>query len=513
MIRAKLTKGEIVVPPKVVAQNRKLIDAMNQAGLLMREMGGPVMFRSGGSADNMNRLRRWLDEMDLNPREEAIILKRLGIDPVTRKEMGGPIYAQVGTEVEEEPTQWYQDDRLGQLGDSLIAIGQRDFKGAGAALDRPDKAKGSKVGTKTWMDPDSGLKYKEVTKGARTSYVGVHDNKTLTDSTVIGRLVLVGTEGSGQADVQAPEKMMSHNLARRFSNSLEEARDGLLNGGGNIINLLLSRSVTATEYAKIAVAAQAAQGSDEIFRVLNAVLGQAIIKSQPREDINAYYDFMHNVSQFEVIASQASGESRLTDEDAKRYLRAIINPEATPESILKQLGRAAYEVNYEDARRRAWNEYSAQAPGTQRTEYYFNKNIWDAESNQLEANRTQFIDNFIGSGWTDKSEDTLTLGEKADGSEVTNEDIQARHKIGGVEYLFYHVEGDTVPGDIKASIEGSPGTPFASEEDGHVYYYEAPFISESEDTGSLISGLTSTVTGLVAGDGTYFRSTEAYNAS
>ena len=90
-IRAKLSPREIVVPPHTYQQNKRLIEAMNTLGLKMRNMGGPMMFKTGGPAENLNRIRRWIDEMNLNDRERAILYKRLGIS-AKGKNMGGPMY-------------------------------------------------------------------------------------------------------------------------------------------------------------------------------------------------------------------------------------------------------------------------------------------------------------------------------------------------------------------------------------------------------------------------------------
>ena len=85
MIRAKLTRGERTLAPHVVSMFRDRIEQMNQGGLAMRK---------------------------------------------------GVEYHQDATEAvgEQAPTKWYQDDRLGQLGKSLVAIGQHDFAGASDAL-------------------------------------------------------------------------------------------------------------------------------------------------------------------------------------------------------------------------------------------------------------------------------------------------------------------------------------------------------------------------------------------
>ena len=125
-IKAKLTPNEIVIPPHVVANNREMIDAYNRIGLLARNLGGMAYMRDGGEAwDRQVFIRKLLEEVKPGSLDERILLDKLGIDPVTYKQVGGEV---------EEPTPFYKDDRLGQLGQSLVALGQRDFKGASAAL-------------------------------------------------------------------------------------------------------------------------------------------------------------------------------------------------------------------------------------------------------------------------------------------------------------------------------------------------------------------------------------------
>ena len=490
-IPAWLTPGEYVVNAEAMADpaNAAMVDAINEEGRQVQAMkrGGlaarPMMMFQGGDVNSELMQLRAIFEND-----------------------GGKVgYYQEGGEA---APSWYAQNRegLGRVGAALVNIGQRDFKGASSALAGPSaEAKDATVGTKTWMDQDTKLKYKEVTRAGRTQYIGVHDGKALTDTAAISRLVLVGTEGSGAAEPEAPEKLLQKGVSDRFMNALGDAKEELLKGGADIVDLINRRSVTATEYAKIAVAAKAAGGSDEIFSVLNTVLGKAIVQSQPRANIVAFHNFLHSVSQFEVIASQASGETRLTDEDAKRYLKAIVDPEATPESILTQLGRAYFDVMKESERTALWQEWAATAPGTQRTEYYFNQNVWNQKAAELDGRRQEIIADFVGDGWTPSGDDTLALGKPGErGGEVV-----ARHTIGGKEFTFVNV--DDVPEDVKADIQGKPGVPFLGD-DGFVYYFEAPIVSKAEgESDGFLGSLVSGAQNLVAGEGTYFKSQETYD--
>ena len=126
-IKAKLTRGEKVLPPHVTAANRERLEAMNRIGLLARNLGGMAYLKDGGVAgwDRQVFIRKLLEEVKPGSLDERILLDKLGVDPVTYKQEGGDVKA---------PTPFYKDDRLGQLGQSLVAIGQRDWEGASAAL-------------------------------------------------------------------------------------------------------------------------------------------------------------------------------------------------------------------------------------------------------------------------------------------------------------------------------------------------------------------------------------------
>lgn len=44
----KLTRGEIVLPPRVAQQYRQKLEAMNRMGLQARNMGGVIQYRQAG---------------------------------------------------------------------------------------------------------------------------------------------------------------------------------------------------------------------------------------------------------------------------------------------------------------------------------------------------------------------------------------------------------------------------------------------------------------------------------
>ena len=122
MIKVKLTPREMVFSPETVARHREDLEAMNRIGLMARE--DQMAYRNSGglSWDRQLFLRRLLETLDPNSRDAAIVRRKLGVDA---KNEGGEV---------EAPVPFHQDPRLGQLGQSLVAIGQRDFKGASEAL-------------------------------------------------------------------------------------------------------------------------------------------------------------------------------------------------------------------------------------------------------------------------------------------------------------------------------------------------------------------------------------------
>ena len=88
----KLTRNEIVVPPQVYQQYAERLEAMNREGMLARNMGGVAAYRAnGGTVETPANTNRFLGQ-DV-PRGS-----------------------------------------IGRLGQSLVAIGQHDFKGASDAL-------------------------------------------------------------------------------------------------------------------------------------------------------------------------------------------------------------------------------------------------------------------------------------------------------------------------------------------------------------------------------------------
>ena len=107
-IPVKLAPGEIVLPPRVAAQHRERLEQMNREGLLARNMGGVVNYRKHGGM-----VRGYQEGGEVAPLPGAV-------PPNTQKFLGADV--PVGA--------------VGNLGASLVAIGQHDFKGASEALAR-----------------------------------------------------------------------------------------------------------------------------------------------------------------------------------------------------------------------------------------------------------------------------------------------------------------------------------------------------------------------------------------
>ncbi len=117
--KVKLARGEKVLPPNIAAnpRNRVILEAMNAEGLRAREAGGVAAYKAnGGHVGYMNRGGQ------IGPayRVDGGVTPLPGAKEPTKRSFG----------------QWAEDNRtgLGKVGQSLIAIGQRDFKGAGAAF-------------------------------------------------------------------------------------------------------------------------------------------------------------------------------------------------------------------------------------------------------------------------------------------------------------------------------------------------------------------------------------------
>lgn len=100
-VKAKLSKGEIVLNPATTQQYRKRLEEMNKEGMIARNMGGVAAYRANGGAVSYNAD---------------------GGEPVVKPTFMEQVKANPGA--------------IDNLGASLVSIGQRDFKGASEALSR-----------------------------------------------------------------------------------------------------------------------------------------------------------------------------------------------------------------------------------------------------------------------------------------------------------------------------------------------------------------------------------------
>ena len=119
VVDAKLTPGEFVLNKEATEMYRPQIEQMNQDGLIAREMGGSVpYYDDGGYVDKLNYL------MENDPDNAA----HWNAIKTSYFQDGGPSF-------KEQYIQPHLDSgAIGQLGKSLVHIGQGDFTGASDAL-------------------------------------------------------------------------------------------------------------------------------------------------------------------------------------------------------------------------------------------------------------------------------------------------------------------------------------------------------------------------------------------
>ena len=120
-VDAKLTPGEFVVNKEAMEnpEDAAAVEAINNKGRAIQQMrGGGIIARGFNEGGKVGAIERLMANPNLSEANRMALEKVL---PEYRK-FGG------------EATPFYKDDRLGQLGESLVAIGQRDFKGASEAL-------------------------------------------------------------------------------------------------------------------------------------------------------------------------------------------------------------------------------------------------------------------------------------------------------------------------------------------------------------------------------------------
>ena len=100
-----VTPGEYVVNFPAAQKYKGMLEMINDEGKQMLAMGGWTEgYAEGGSTwDRQAFIRRLLEDVKPGSKDEEMLLKRLGIDPMTRKAMGGMVEGyQVGGMVSED---------------------------------------------------------------------------------------------------------------------------------------------------------------------------------------------------------------------------------------------------------------------------------------------------------------------------------------------------------------------------------------------------------------------------
>ena len=104
-VPVKLTRGEIVLPPRVAQQYRQRLEEMNREGLLARNMGGVAAYKHGGMVHG------YQEGGEVNPFVQQQNQDRLAHDAQEERRA-----------------------RSSRYGAGLVHIGSNDFIGASNAL-------------------------------------------------------------------------------------------------------------------------------------------------------------------------------------------------------------------------------------------------------------------------------------------------------------------------------------------------------------------------------------------
>ena len=175
--------------------------------------------------------------------------------------------------------------------------------------------------TSYWRDTGDNELYYAVEENGQKNFYHYITHEPLTQ--VKGKLVKEGTGASGGSPVgQEPNNLIAPDVAAKLERALEDARTAIHAGAGDVIKLINEKSTSNEFLVQLGAIAVAAPGDASFAEFKELLQSRQIFIQDPRY-IDAYFGFMHAVSQFEVIASQTSGEARLTDEDAKRYLKSL----------------------------------------------------------------------------------------------------------------------------------------------------------------------------------------------
>ena len=278
-IPVKLTRGEIVVSPQVYQQHKARIEAMNKEGLLARNMGGVAAYRAQGGA----------------------VYRQEG-GPATQKFLGQDV--PVGS--------------IGKIGQSLIAIDSRDWKGAADAL-TPDK-----IDPKTKGDIEK--KLNELDRLLASGQITQAQYDRMKNELLQGSSS--GEKKAIQAIVEKAAK--SYSLVDPASAALKFVRE----------RLTISTADWATVYAGIA-----AGGDPSVL--LETLTGQADLQLTAAAETNpemakseiAYTELKAYLTEMTSKALEAQGGGVKTDFDFEVAERSVANLSSSDASIKNSMKR------------------------------------------------------------------------------------------------------------------------------------------------------------------------------
>ena len=307
-IRAKLTRGEKVLPPWATAKNRARLEEMNRQGLIARSMGGVAAYRANGGAVYAQ-----------NGLEVAANLDVPGVTGSLSKDFG-PVRGLVnfggGSSGGSGDSKLDVANRRA-LGRSLVALGTHDWGGASAALaDLSDEEKGEIEAKLAELD-------KLLADGRITQE---QYNKLKSD--------LIGGKGS-DTEKNAIRTLMSK-AAAAYS---------LVNPASAALKFIRTRSeISTTDWATVyAGIAAGVDPSDTI----EALTGQAELKltnaASGNEQLSAsqvaYDELKAYLTEMTTVALKAQGSGPKTDFDFEVAERSIANLTSSDASIKNSMRR------------------------------------------------------------------------------------------------------------------------------------------------------------------------------
>ena len=305
-VDAKLTPGEFVMNKEATEMYGPEIEKMNQDGLIARNMGGSVpYYDEGGYVSKLNKL------MEMDPENAP------AWDMIKTK------YFQDGTE---KPI-GYQAPRgaINKLGQSLVSIGQNDFKGASEAL-TPTTTGGDLTSKLAEIDAlvASGQLTEQQGATAKNKLTGGKIRNKEDDAKLFTKVSRIGQEAISYVDLAAPA-------------------------------IEVAQSVATGKLATTAIIAASAKGAD--VNTINLVKNQFVIPALKKavekdeitaENMEAYNLMVSSITALTTVALKAQGPGPKTDFDFQVAAKETANLEGgTPQTIKAQLGRLVENANTE----------------------------------------------------------------------------------------------------------------------------------------------------------------------